>query len=331
MLGFASCALGFENVVKDFQQLFEPAETAQEEVEAAMPDGEPVDIPETLSEAQLQALALQAALDRHGFGAGLIDAAWGPKSQQAFQDFCAAHRVNAEEAAMVLTNNAVLLVAFNVPDDLTPFVSDTPTDWEAAAARERMLCRSLLDWLADTFHQHPSLTQRLNPHITNWNAPGSNAVLRVANVRPASFKPAERIASIEINTSIFRLRAFDGEGRVVLSFPCSIAREKTQVPSGELAITVLAPRPNYTFDPENYKDNPRAQEIGRRLILPPGPRNPVGVFWMSLSRPGYGIHGTPKPETIGNMESLGCFRLCNWDAQTLGNAAYVGLPVRLFP
>jgi len=296
-----------------------------------MPDGEPVDIPDTMSEARLHTLALQSGLDRNGFGVGLVDAAWGPKSQRAFEDFCASRGVNSDEATLLLTNNAPLLVAFNVPDNLAPFVHDTPTDWEEAAALEKMLCRSLLDWVAELFHQHPNLTMRLNPHITNWNDPGSNTVLRVINTRPATYKVPQKIAGIEINTQIFRLRAFDAEGKIVLSFPCSIARDKTRVPSGELVITAHAPNPNFTFDPANYPDNPRAQEIGRKLILPPGPRNPVGVFWMSLSRPGYGIHGTPKPETIGNMESLGCFRLCNWDARALGNNTHAGILVRLAP
>jgi lipoprotein-anchoring transpeptidase ErfK/SrfK len=91
----------------------------------------------------------------------------------------------------------------------------------------------------------------------------------------------------------------------------------------------VAPHPNYTFDPANFPESARAQEIGRKLILPPGPRNPVGVYWVSLSLPGYGIHGTPHPETIGNMESHGCFRLCNWDAQALGESLILGTPVYL--
>lgn len=38
--------------------------------------------------------------------------------------------------------------------------------------------------------------------------------------------------------------------------------------------------------------NPEAQ-------LRPGPNSPVGVVWMALSKPHYGIHGTSEPETIG--------------------------------
>ena len=298
---------------------------------ADIPDNEPVDTPHTLDETRVHSLALQSGLDRHGFGVGLLDGAWGPKSQQAFDDFRASRNITHDEAAFALTNDAPLLLAFNLPNDFARHIYDTPTDWEEAAALTNMPCRTLLDWLAEKFHQHPNLTVRLNPHITDWNAPGTNVILRVVNIRPATFKTPRRVERIEINTQKFRLRAFDANNTILLSFPYSIARDKTRVPTGELVITTHAPNPNFTFDPANYPTNPRAQEIGRKLILPPGPRNPVGVYWMSLSLPGYGIHGTPKPETIGNMESLGCFRLCNWDAQTLGNNTRDGIPVRLVP
>ena len=137
------------------------------------------------------------------------------------------------------------------------------------------------------------------------------------------------VRQVIIDTHGFRLRGYDARGRMVCSFPCSIARDRAKVPAGELKVVNVAPHPNYTFDPANFPESARAREIGHRLILPPGPRNPVGVYWVSLSQPGYGIHGTPHPETIGNMESHGCFRLCNWDALTLGQAAFLGMPVRL--
>jgi lipoprotein-anchoring transpeptidase ErfK/SrfK len=72
-------------------------------------------------------------------------------------------------------------------------------------------------------------------------------------------------------------------------------------------------------------------EPGRKLILAPGPNNPVGVAWIGLDRSGYGIHGTPEPEKVGRTESHGCFRLANWDARTLVELAWTGLPVVVEP
>ncbi|MEY4916180.1 MAG: hypothetical protein RL616_93, partial [Verrucomicrobiota bacterium] len=66
-------------------------------------------------------------------------------------------------------------------------------------------------------------------------------------------------------------------------------------------------------------------------ILPPGPNNPVGQAWLSLDKPGYGIHGTPVPEQVGRTESHGCFRLANWDAEYFLKLAWIGLPVTVVP
>jgi len=57
----------------------------------------------------------------------------------------------------------------------------------------------------------------------------------------------------------------------------------------------------------------------------------VGTAWIGLDKPGYGIHGTPKPEEVGRTESHGCFRLANWNAELLMRYVTVGTPVRVVP
>jgi len=47
--------------------------------------------------------------------------------------------------------------------------------------------------------------------------------------------------------------------------------------------------------------------------------------WISLSKPHYGIHGTPEPSKIGKTQSHGCIRLTNWDAQALAQAVAPGV------
>jgi lipoprotein-anchoring transpeptidase ErfK/SrfK len=96
-------------------------------------------------------------------------------------------------------------------------------------------------------------------------------------------------------------------------------------------VEVTAPSPNYTFNPEVFPESAEARELGRKLILPPGPNNPVGTAWIGLDKPGYGIHGTPRPEDVGRTESHGCFRLANWNAEYLLQLVTVGTPVRVEP
>ena len=60
--------------------------------------------------------------------------------------------------------------------------------------------------------------------------------------------------------------------------------------------------------------------------IPAGPNNPVGVVWIDLSKPHYGIHGTPEPSTIGKTQSHGCIRLTNWSAHEVASAVAPGTP-----
>jgi hypothetical protein len=64
------------------------------------------------------------------------------------------------------------------------------------------------------------------------------------------------------------------------------------------------------------------------LTVRPGPNNPVGLVWIDLTAPSYGIHGTPAPEDIGKTQSHGCIRLTNWDATNLAAMARPGTVVR---
>ena len=98
-----------------------------------------------------------------------------------------------------------------------------------------------------------------------------------------------------------------------------------------LRVTVAIPNPDYTFDPALFPESTEARGLDRKLSIPPGPNNPVGVAWIGLDLPGYGIHGTPNPEHVGRTESHGCFRLANWDARTLLSLVWVGMPVTVEP
>lgn len=128
------------------------------------------------------------------------------------------------------------------------------------------------------------------------------------------------------------MEAFNSENILLAHFPCSIAQRVEKRPVGEeLHVAVVAPNPNYTFDPAVFPESAEAQEIGRKLILQPGPNNPVGTVWIGLDKPGYGIHGTPHPEAVGRTESHGCFRLANWNAEYLLKLVTVGTPVFVEP
>lgn len=59
------------------------------------------------------------------------------------------------------------------------------------------------------------------------------------------------------------------------------------------------------------------------------PGGPYGAFWMGLSKPHYGIHGTNNPSSIGKRVSRGCIRMYNADVLTLSSKVSVGTRVTI--
>ena len=52
-----------------------------------------------------------------------------------------------------------------------------------------------------------------------------------------------------------------------------------------------------------------------------------GTHWLGLNMPGYGLHGTDKPEFIGKAVSAGCIRMYNQDIQYLFQQVAIGTSV----
>jgi len=89
-----------------------------------------------------------------------------------------------------------------------------------------------------------------------------------------------------------------------------------QLTAQDLPSTV-AEHPTYRYDPKFHFKGVKTQHL---FTISPGHNNPVGMVWIDLSKPSYGIDGTPDPAKIGKTQSDGCIRLTNWDALDL--AAY---------
>ena len=65
-------------------------------------------------------------------------------------------------------------------------------------------------------------------------------------------------------------------------------------------------------------------------ILPPGsPENALGTRWMGFDKPGYGIHGTIEPKSIGTQASEGCIRMLNEEVEELYSVVPVGTKVTI--
>ncbi|WP_028595635.1 L,D-transpeptidase [Paenibacillus assamensis] len=107
---------------------------------------------------------------------------------------------------------------------------------------------------------------------------------------------------IIVDLSDRTLYLLDGD-IVVRGFPVGIGKMLTQTPAGEY--TIINKEPN--------------------------PGGPFGAFWMGLSKPHYGIHGTNDPSSIGRQVSHGCIRMYNEDVLTLASLVPIGTRVTIRP
>jgi len=279
-------------------------------------------------------LEAQVELSRRGFSGGPIDGLPGPQSTAALRAFqrreglTETGLLDAATQAVLQLDAPALTWASLAAEDLDG-LRPVPEGWTAKAEAAALPHASALELAAERFRAGERFLRRINPGL-DWERLAADTLF-VASA--AEFVPRPGVAArLVIRLAARELQAVDVQERVIAHFPVSIARRVDKRPVGDLAVRVVVSNPDYTFDPVLFPDTPEARETPtRRLILPPGPNNPVGVAWIGLDRPGYGIHGAPEPANVGRTESLGCFRLANWDARTLLGLAWVGLPVRVEP
>lgn len=290
---------------------------------------------------RLKAAQLQTLLARAGFSPGLIDGRPGNKTKTAIDDFQRARDLPINGAADEATLTALASASRATPSNPTPpteipwtrtytitdadvalITGPIPTDWNERAALDRCGYADMLELLAERGWCSQDFVQLLNPGI-DLNALSAGETVTLPDTQT---KPLPRLARVEVDLSDKLVRGYDEQGTQVMLLHCSIAKSAEKRPIGELKVKVVATDPDYTFDP---KDWPEVNNVTSKLRIPPGPRNPVGAAWVGLDKPGYGMHGTPRPQDIGKTGSHGCFRLANWDAVRLAKAVKIGTVVEV--
>ena len=241
-------------------------------------------------------LEAQVQLASHGINGGAIDGVLGAQTAAAIRSFQLQQALE-QTGRLDATTRAVLRIdrpaigPYTVGEADLAGLAPTPATWCGKSQVSGLPHENLLERVAERTHAHPRLLRQLNPTI-DWSRLTAGTVLAVPAAR---FPTPRRAARVRISLSHRHLRAFDESGILIAHFPCSIGRIADRRPVGDLHVVTLVAEPNYTFDPRVFPESEEGRRIGRRLIIPPGPNNPVGVAWIGLDRPGYGIHGTPSP------------------------------------
>lgn len=278
-------------------------------------------------------LEAQIALARRALSSGSIDGVMGSQTRAALAAFQRAKALAVTGELDAPTRSAMTLASepltrYAVTSNDLARLQPVSKTWLGKSQQTALDYETILELVAERGHASPNLIRRLNPTV-NWTNLTAGTEVRIPDVDyPA---PPDKAAFLVIRLAERRLQAFDANTNLIAHFPCSIAAKFEKRPVGELHVTAIADKPDYTFNPEVFPESEEARQLKTKLILPPGPNNPVGTAWISLDRPGYGMHGTPSPEQVGRTESHGCFRLANWNANYLVKLAWVGLPVRVEP
>jgi lipoprotein-anchoring transpeptidase ErfK/SrfK len=243
-------------------------------------------------------------------------------------------------------------------------VGKLPGSPKEQAKLKALLYRNPVDAIAEKFHCDVHFLEQLNPGKTKSIKPGDQ--LRVPNVQPfelgqvKEIKPGSEISapaanelpdepektpaeqsetsqnppaspelspstSVKIDTKTNMLGVFQGE-KLIAAYPVTVGSAQTASPIGDWKVKGVAKWPRFRYDEKMLKHGERS---GHFLMLPPGPRNPVGVLWIALDKKGIGIHGTASPDSIGHSVSHGCIRLANWDVVRLAQRVKFGTPVSI--
>ncbi|OLF40716.1 L,D-transpeptidase family protein [Psychrobacter sp. Rd 27.2] len=254
---------------------------------------------------------LQALLNWHHSGVGAVDGYWGKNTKKAMQAFQKANGLSVTEALntetwQALTSDKVLmmqpvLVSYQLTDaDVDIKTTTIPAGATAKAELEGLYYESVIEALAEKFHMSEKYLKTLNSNAS-FSAGETITVYNPGNPNTA---PVSRVVADKTTQTLY---AYDDKGTLVASYPTTVGSTATPSPSGTHTVEVKVHEPNYTYTAND----------GNKAILPPGPNNPVGSVWIGLSKPSYGIHGSPDPARISRQASAGCVRLTNWDALAL--------------
>ncbi len=134
--------------------------------------------------------------------------------------------------------------------------------------------------------------------------------------------PSTEHQEVVINIPEMRLYRFFQEVNMVKTYPVAVGRDEFNTPVKETRVAQRVKNPSWTVPQE-------AMEQYGRSIVPPGPDNPLGDYWVGLSGSQIGIHGTNFAWGIGRQVSRGCIRLYPEHAQQFYNETRPGTKVEI--
>ncbi len=271
-------------------------------------------------------LRAQILLDRAHFSPGEIDANAGVNFHRAVSGFQESRKLpvtgeldGATWAALTAdTSSAIIPYRITDTDVAGPFVQ-VPKELPEQSTLKTLGYSNVEEALGEQFHVSPSVLRKLNPG--SKFAAGDE--IQVPNISPGI--SGVKAAKVTVSKAGY-VQVHDASGQLLAQYPSSSGSEHDPLPIGTWKIKGVSRNPKFHYNPKLFWD---ASPADPKATIAPGPNNPVGVVWIDLTKPHYGIHGTPEPSEVGHTQSHGCIRLTNWDAMELAGMVAPGTPAIL--
>jgi lipoprotein-anchoring transpeptidase ErfK/SrfK len=266
---------------------------------------------------------LQILLDRAGASPGVIDGFDGDNLHKALIAFQMMNglppdgQLSLAVAAKLDAPGDVIGLYTITAQDVAAVGGPIPTDYADKAVMAYLGYESVIELLAERFHMDTGLLAALNTSSGFAAGESVNVAITGVNRQGAA-------TWIEADKTLKQVRVYGTNGALLAAYPATIGSEDNPSPTGTYVVEHATPMPGYTYNPKiNFQQGDNAEV----LAIPPGPNGPVGSMWIALSKPSFGIHGTPEPSMIDKTGSHGCIRLTNWDAEELAAMIAPGVTV----